>query len=136
MCCSISSSHAADEAALDLRSRLAKLGEELTLEHLETVLCDFGAMQKGRFYIGQDIDAMLAKLQHPTVPEEVRQRILKARAASLPHEYLGELHDWSDVDKERALLYRDTGVLVGRRGTAIRRGRLPCRLPQKTSASG
>lgn len=106
---------AADEAAEALRDILyVGYGVSLGIEELETVLCDFGSMLKGHFYVGHDIDHMLEQTLHPTVPAVVRDRIWAARAATLPHAYLGELNGWSGVDKALRGRYALTGKIVTR----------------------
>ena len=104
-----------DEVAFDLCDKLTDaLGETVGIEEFETLLCDWKSTVKGHYYVGHDIDLMLEGANAPFVHEEVRARILEARAATLPHEYLGELNGWSGVDKERNAAYRELGAVLTR----------------------
>lgn len=86
-------------------------GVSLSLEEVETALCDFHALAEGRYYVGYSIDEMLEQaLSCPDV--DVRSRILEARYATLPHEMLGELNGWEGVRRELKPVYRDTGVIA------------------------
>jgi hypothetical protein len=86
----------------------------LPIEELETVLCDYHALVEGRYYVGHDIDQMLEQTTNDGVGREARERILEARAATLPHAYLGELNGWWGVDSDRKRTYRDERVLLVR----------------------
>lgn len=74
------------------------------LDQLETCLCDFHSLCKGRYYTGNDIDLMQEKLAPGSVFWSARQK-------ALPQEYLGEVNGWSGVRKERLPLYRDRGII-------------------------
>ena len=86
------------DAGHDLRERLAAMGVPLSWERLETVLCDFHSMVKGRYYVGHDIDQMLEQAEK--APPAIRDLILAARAATLPERYLGEVQGWSGVSDQ------------------------------------
>jgi hypothetical protein len=91
-------------------------GLKLPWSQLETVLCDFHSMERGHYYVGHDIDQMLEQVNKPEVDPEVRQLILRARSATLPHGYLGELpgNGWTGVDKARRLAYSSGGAVLPR----------------------
>lgn len=110
----LSTVDAQDAAAEALRDRLSYDHDiHLPWEQLETVLCDWHAMCEGRYYVGHDIDQQLEQVMRPEVPAEARQLILRARAATLPHAYLGELGGWDGVDKARAKAYAvGRGVII------------------------
>lgn len=93
---------------------LSYRGVLLRPEELETVLCNWHALSDGRYYVGHDIDEMLESALK--APADVRDAILAARKASLPHEYLGELEDPPrlTMDRERMKAYRDRGEVVTR----------------------
>lgn len=82
------------------------------IEKAETSLCDFNSLVKGRYYPGHDIDHMLHQLHQ--VPSPLTPAALAARAATLPHPYLGELHDWDGVDRTRLSHYARTGHILER----------------------
>lgn len=104
---------ALDDYSSRLTRRLAKAtGLDLGVEHVETMLCDFNALVHGDYYTGRDIDVMLEATTQ--APETVRNLVLSARSAALPHAYLGELHDWAGVDRPRKRAYKLTGKLVTR----------------------
>lgn len=104
-----------DHVAEHLRARLEEeLGHALGIEELETILCDWKSVRKGKYYVGHDIDMMLEGLSAEFVPEQVRASVLEARAATLPHAYLGELNGWEGVAKERNTYFRRTGKVATR----------------------
>lgn len=108
---------ALDAAADALRDRLSYDHDvQLPWSQLETVLCDWHAMCEGRYYVGHDIDQQLEQVMKPNVPGSVRETILRARAATLPHAYLGELEPnrWHSVDKQRKVAYAATGQVLSR----------------------
>lgn len=92
----------------------AAYGIELPWSQLETVLCDFHSLHRGHYYVGHDIDQMLEQVMRPEVEPEVRDLILRARAATLPHQYLGELNGWGGVDRQRNVSYAATGQVLFR----------------------
>lgn len=74
------------------------------LDQMETCLCDFYSLCKGRYYTGNDIDQMQEKLQ----PDSL---FWGARRAALPHAYLGEVNGWAGVRKQRLGEYQRAGIL-------------------------
>ena len=79
---------------------------QVSIETAETSLCDFYAMNKGRYYVGIDIDEMQEQLLR--VPSDLTHLAFKARYETLPHEYLGELNGWEGIDKSRKSVYSTT----------------------------
>lgn len=104
-----------DELLADLRAR----GIQIEIEELETVLCDFASMVKGRYYVGHDIDLMLEQLRDERISRSAAGRILRARRETLPHEYLGELQGWRGRDVRLARRYAETGEIGDRATSAI-----------------
>lgn len=84
----------------------------LELNHVETCLCDFYSMTRGRYYVGHDIDAMLSELRDPRISEVAARRVLDARMTALPGHYLGEVSGWDSASKERNRAYRDNGIIL------------------------
>jgi hypothetical protein len=72
------------------------------LDEFETALCDFNSLCKGHYYVGHDIDAMMAQL----APESA---LWAARAAAIPDACLGERHGWTGVRKALKRAYTRTG---------------------------
>lgn len=70
------------------------------LDQLETALCDWNSLTKGRYYVGHDIDQMMDYL----APDSA---LWAARAATLPAQMLGENHGWHGVRPELKRLYKD-----------------------------
>lgn len=101
-----------DERGLRAQRGLSRLGVDMPLQQVETVLCDFHTLAHGRYYVGHDIDAMLEAVNKPHVPWNVRQAILEARAAAFDPRWLGEVNGWDGVRKELLTAYRDTGRLA------------------------
>lgn len=86
--------------------------EGVAMETVETSLCDFHSMVRGRYYPGHDIDQM--QLQLDSVPSQLTSRAYRARIGALPHAYLGELHGRKGIDRERMIQYRTTGKVPTR----------------------
>lgn len=101
----------ADVATLDrYTERLQRKLGEPDIARVETSLCDFHSAVKGKYYIGKDIDEQLHQLGALT--SDLTPVAMAARQTSFPHSYLGELHGWAGVDKERCKAYRDTGRIL------------------------
>lgn len=83
-----------------------------TMETVETSLCDFASLVKGKYYPGHDIDQM--QLQLSSVPSGYSRLAWDARRKTLPEAYLGELHGRSGLDRERMICYRTTGKIPER----------------------
>ncbi|MDT0377251.1 hypothetical protein RM572_00475 [Streptomyces sp. DSM 42041] len=99
----------AQELCADLASARLPAGPE----EVETTLCDFHALHSGAYYVGHDIDQMQAQLSRAhTTP--LTPAAWQARAATLPHPYLGELNGWTGVDRRRKRAYADTGRILTR----------------------
>jgi Alpha-glutamyl/putrescinyl thymine pyrophosphorylase clade 2 len=103
---------AADVAELDAVSARLAAGLGAEIEEAETTLCDFHAMHSGRYYPGHDIDVMLAQVL--AVQSPLTAAALAARREALPSAYLGEIHGWSAVDRDRCRAYRATGQILER----------------------
>lgn len=99
----------------DLQRRLGWI----PVEQVETALCDFHAMYQGKYYIGHDIDSMQHDIETSPLAEKLGrlpeyQVLYKARKASLDNVYVGELHTWAGVDRDRCKVYQKTGQVVYR----------------------
>lgn len=100
-------------AILDnMTDQLARWLPERDIAQVETSLCDFHSAFRGRYYIGKDIDEQLHHLL--AVPSDFTPLALRARQLAFPNQYLGEEHGWTEVDKERCKVYRDTGRIIVR----------------------
>ncbi len=95
-----------DELSLKVVENLTGKTSQVSIETAETSLCDFYALNKGRYYVGIDIDEMQEQLLR--VPSDLTHLAFRARYHTLPHEYLGELNGWEGIDKKRKTIYRDT----------------------------
>lgn len=104
---------AADISRLDaMTSALAyRLGED-DIAQVETTLCDFDSMVKGRYYTGHDIDAMQAALLDERVRQHIHEDVWEARRESFSAEYLGEIGGWVGVRKELNTRYKSEGRLL------------------------
>lgn len=100
-----------EELGQRLVQALAAHGHDATPEQVETTLCDFHSMVEGGYYVGHDIDQMQTQLLR-AAPGHLVAAAWRARAATLPNQYLGELHDWSGPDRERKRVFRETGQVV------------------------
>lgn len=70
------------------------------MEELETCLCDFNSLVKGKYYTGNDIDLMGEHL------DGCPQVFFEARKNVLPNDYLGELHGWKGQRKDMLNFYK------------------------------
>lgn len=102
----------------DVKARLQEgLGHELRWAEVETCLCDFAALMQGRFYMGHDIDEIEEHIQDsPALGEAQKDWLMEGRLRAVPHEYLGELNDWSRRDDKMRRAYRTERVITGRTG--------------------
>jgi hypothetical protein len=71
------------------------------LDQLETSLCDYNSLVRGRYYLGHDIDQQMSALERAGSPA-----LWEARAV-FPDAYRGELHDWFGVRKPLKAMWRD-----------------------------
>lgn len=86
----------------------------IDLNHVETCLCDFHSLHRGRYYVGHDIDAMLRELDDPRITPIAKDRVTEARGRTLPHPYLAEGYGLDPLGKERNKAYRDNGLILVR----------------------
>jgi len=95
-----------------LTLHLARKARESDVAQIETSLCDFHSLVKGRYYLGADIDQLLEQ-SYRADPVD-RDLILKARLNVFDHRYLGEIGGWTGIDKDRKKIYAKTRVIVER----------------------
>lgn len=89
---------------------LAEWVGEPDVAQVETSLCDFNSLVKGHYYLGHDIDGMLAQIAHPALGERDRADLLTARRASFDHLLLGEVCGWGGPRTALKRVYRETGA--------------------------
>lgn len=90
--------------AARLRNQMRTAGLDLSLDELETVLCNFHSLAHGRYYVGRDIDEMLHDLEHGAGDPSPW---LESRKNVLDNSLLGEIHGWTGVRKSLDKLYLD-----------------------------
>lgn len=104
-----------------LIEKLQKLGLDVGQEEVETVLCNFKSLMKGKYYTGHDIDELqeqiVSSLEKKIITIGQAEMIFEARRAVLPKHYLGERGNpsWVGVQKRRQVAYRETGKIVIRK---------------------
>lgn len=76
------------------------------LDQLETSLCDFNSLTKGRYYVGHDIDEQMEKLKDAPI------EFWRARSKVFEKRYLGEVMGWQGVRKHLNKRFVDDGVEV------------------------
>ena len=90
----------------ELRDSLEDAQLPLTWDELETILCNFNSLSKGRYYVGHDIDEQLEHLNR--VPPGLRAGVWYiARQNVLDPRLLGELQGWEGIRKPLCRVYRD-----------------------------
>lgn len=105
-----------DKQGLDLQRRLKKQGLAVDIEQLETILCNWKSLVKGKYYVGHDIDEMQEQIRrYPFVNKATSRQLFSARKMALPRHYLGELNGWEGIDKQRMAAYRDRNKIVIRK---------------------
>ena len=108
-----SGNRAGDIAALNrITEGLARRIGEPDIAQVETSLCAWQAVMKGRCYMGMYVDEQLEELN--AMPSELAGLAWEARRASIPPQYLGEVNGWSKPQRERSRVYRDTGEILER----------------------
>lgn len=75
------------------------------LDQLETALCDFNSLLKGRYYVGHDIDDQMEKLKG------CGPIFWEARSV-FPDFFRGEVGGWFGIRKELRAAYRDRGEVL------------------------
>lgn len=82
---------------------------------LESLACDFNSINKGKYYLGRDIDRQQHRIQkaEKVVGYELPE-LWAARKKALPHKYLGELNGWVGIDTQRRKHYLETGRIIDR----------------------
>lgn len=86
------------------------LGEP-DIAQVETSLCDFNSLVRGRYYLGHDIDAMLGAWRHPLVTDSIPLEAWETRGEVFEERFLGEYGGWTGVRKTANKHYMQTGVL-------------------------
>jgi hypothetical protein len=95
-----------DWATADLGRRIG----EPDVAQVETSLCDWYSLNRGHYYLGHDIDAMLAQLRSPYAPRLGYELAMDARSAVFAGERLGELGGWEGPRRHAKQLYLATGT--------------------------
>lgn len=104
-----------DRATEAVQRELWERGVPLKMSEVETFLCNWKALSRGRYYIGHDIDELLDRVNMLPQSGEyapVRKRLLAARRACFAPELLGELNGWIGVRRPLMGLFAQTGELV------------------------
>jgi hypothetical protein len=86
---------------------------------LESQLCDFNSMYKGRYYIGRDIDRDLERVAKAESALKVLGRdtrclhpVWAIREKVFDRRYLGEFQGWSGRTQQALQFYQRTGVVA------------------------
>lgn len=81
----------------------------------ESTTCDFNSMNKGRYYLGRDIDRDQYRIRRAErYIGETLTPLWDARATVFPHQYLGELNRWEGIEADRLKHYVRTGEVIDR----------------------
>lgn len=89
----------------------------VTIDEIETLLCDFHALAAGHYYVGHDIDQMYAQLTNSKA-QQYMGPVWKARQQVFPQAYLAEVTSHAVLDGGRKRAYRDLGMVLTREGKA------------------
>jgi len=101
-----------DRVSTVLQHKLQADSLTLDMGALETLLCNFAGLYKGRFYVGRNIDRMQSQVLDSPVRVHVENIITEARVNTLNREYLGELRGWSGIRSSLEKRYRDHGLVI------------------------
>ena len=96
-----------DEVSTRLHERLKSDGLDIDLGTLETILCNFAGLYKGRFYVGRNIDRMQSQVLDSPVRSSVEKDIFEAREKVLARGYLGELNGWDGIRSSLEKVYKE-----------------------------
>jgi len=108
----------------DVRKKLTTKIPYLPYNHydyamLESQLCDFQSMYKGRYYVGRDIDrdqerlrGTAATLKRMGRRTDYLDRVWEARSAVFDHRYLGEHNNWRGREDYALTHYRRYGEVA------------------------
>ena len=77
------------------------------MDQVETSLCDFNSLYKGRYYMGYDVDGQMEYFKSGGVPD----LFWDARDV-IPDKYRGEKNDWFGVRKELKSQFASGGRLI------------------------
>lgn len=98
-----------------LRDRFARDGLLLDWEQLETVLCNFKSLAKGKYYVGHDIDELQERIDTaPRLSIGDRSALYTVRREALPIFYLGEWMGWHGIQEDRMRAYAGRGEILVR----------------------
>lgn len=78
---------------------------------VESVLCNFSGVCRGRFYSGRNVDRQQDRIMRVEALGEDLAELWEARTRVFHRDYLGELNGWKGIDRDRLLTYKDTGRL-------------------------
>lgn len=81
---------------------------------LESLACDFNSLNKGKYYIGRDIDRQQGRLMRVEERGYDVTPVYEARAEVFQRRYLGEYGGWRGIDKDRLKHYINTGEVIDR----------------------
>lgn len=99
-----------DRYTRHLAKALAEAGAPMPVEQVETVLCDFHSMSRGRYYVGRDTDELLEQITGaPWLWARARDALMEGRQRAFQRRWLGEEMGWSGIRKPLLRLYRQTG---------------------------
>lgn len=107
-----------DARGRDLQKRLKEAGLRADIEELETILCNWKSLLKGKYYVGHDIDEMQEQLvqaeERGILTPDFAMDIWNARALALPAHYLGELGQpgWCGVQKSRQKRFLERKIVI------------------------
>lgn len=93
-----------------ITTQLAQTIGEPAIERVETSLCAFDSLNKGRNYLGLYIDEQQHQLNQ--TPSDLTQTAYNARQQHIPNTYLGELNGWHGIQKQKLTTYRDERRLI------------------------
>lgn len=108
-----------DKRGVDLQCMFAERGLDVDIEELETILCNWKSLRKGKYYVGHDIDELQEQIEQARDAGKLSMsdfmRLIEARLHCLPNHYLGELSERHGIDKRRMTAYRDRGKVLIRK---------------------
>ena len=93
-----------------ITEQLASTIGEPAIERVETSLCAFDSLNKGKNYLGLYIDEQQHELLQ--AQSDLTSEAFKARQRHIPRPYLGESMGWEGVQKHKMSIYLKEGRLV------------------------
>ena len=101
-----------EAGATSLLQMVQSHGVDIPIFLLETVMCYWQNMRKGKFYVGRSIDRQQNQIEYAEQKHVCCSRLWAARSKIFNIDTLGEIQGWPGLDKERLKHYLKTTEIL------------------------